>query len=61
MDDDGDAGSAAANEDWKIGGHNGIKASDLALIHLEHVSKGSWQVQLQLVHPRGALPQSTHF
>ncbi|EIM80459.1 uncharacterized protein STEHIDRAFT_125987 [Stereum hirsutum FP-91666 SS1] len=61
MDDDGDAGSAAANQNWKIGGHDGIHASDLALVHLEHVSKGSWQVQLQLMHPRGTPPQGAHF
>lgn len=49
---DGDAGQPA-EQDWKIGGQDGIHASDLVLLHLEQVSRGSWQVQLQLLHPRG--------
>ncbi|EIM80463.1 uncharacterized protein STEHIDRAFT_33963, partial [Stereum hirsutum FP-91666 SS1] len=54
MDDAGDAGSAAANQKWKIGGPDGIQATDLVLLHLENVSKSSWQVALQLLHPRSS-------
>lgn len=52
MDNDGDTDSAAANQNWKIGGPDGIQAADLVLLHLENVSKSSWQVALQLLHPR---------
>lgn len=49
MEDEGDATTASA-EFWRVG-RNGISANDLALISLEHVSKNSWQVHLQLLQP----------
>lgn len=60
MDDAGDAGSAAANQKWKIGGPDGIQATDLVLLHLENVSKSSWQVALQLLHPRSSQGQQSN-
>ncbi|KAI0027060.1 hypothetical protein K488DRAFT_63073 [Vararia minispora EC-137] len=39
-----------ADPAWRVGGE-GIQLSDLALIRLDHVSKGSWQVQLCLLEP----------
>ena len=44
MEEDGDPA-------WVVGaGH--IDVFDLVLVRLDHVSKGSWQAQLQLLHPR---------
>ena len=51
MEEDGEA-DPTIRQLWKIGAANGIRAADLVLLNLEHVSKGSWQVQLQLLHPR---------
>jgi hypothetical protein len=36
---------------WAVG-PNKIDVFDLVLVRLDHVSKGSWQAQLQLMHPR---------
>jgi len=44
MEEDGDAA-------WIVGGGH-IDVFDLVLVRLDHVSKGSWQAQLQLLHPR---------
>ena len=58
MEDDAESSTSVL---WKIGGPNGIRADDLVLLHLEHVSKGSWQVQLQLLYPRNlVVSQATH-
>ena len=35
---------------WAVGARK-IEANDLVLVRLDHVSKGSWQAQLQLLHP----------
>jgi hypothetical protein len=35
---------------WAVGGRK-IEVNDLVLVRLDHVSKGSWQAQLQLLHP----------
>lgn len=35
---------------WAVGGRK-IEVTDLVLVRLDHVSKGSWQAQLQLLHP----------
>ena len=44
LEDDADAG-------WVVGrARNGIVLEDLALVRLEHVSKGSWQAHLCFVH-----------
>jgi hypothetical protein len=38
---------------WAVGpGPHKIDVFDLVLVRLDHVSKGSWQAQLQLIHPR---------
>jgi hypothetical protein len=38
---------------WAVGpGPHRIDLSDLVLVRLDHVSKGSWQAQLQLIRPR---------
>jgi len=44
MEEDGDPA-------WAVGPHN-IDVFDLVLVRLDHVSKGSWQAHLQLLHPR---------
>ncbi|KAA1468803.1 hypothetical protein DENSPDRAFT_772093 [Dentipellis sp. KUC8613] len=44
MEEDGDPA-------WRVGRPN-IDLFDLILIQLDHVSRGSWQAQLQLAHPR---------
>jgi len=44
MEEDGDPA-------WVVGPGK-IDVFDLVLIRLDHVSKGSWQVQLQLIRPR---------
>ncbi|KAI9440536.1 hypothetical protein H4582DRAFT_1473697 [Lactarius indigo] len=44
MEEDGDAA-------WLVGPGK-IDVFDLVLVRLDHVSKGSWQAQLQLVRPR---------
>jgi hypothetical protein len=44
MEEDGDPA-------WAVGPHH-IDVFDLVLVRLDHVSKGSWQAQLQLLHPR---------
>ncbi|TFY76503.1 hypothetical protein EWM64_g7510 [Hericium alpestre] len=38
---------------WRVG-RGRIDVFDIVLVRLEHVSKGSWQAQLQLLHPRHA-------
>ncbi|KAI0060977.1 hypothetical protein BV25DRAFT_818109 [Artomyces pyxidatus] len=45
MEEDGDSA-------WKVGGPGNIELYDLVLVRLDHVSKGSWQAQLQLVRAR---------
>jgi hypothetical protein len=35
---------------WVVGPHK-IDVNDLVLVRLDHVSKGSWQAQLQLLRP----------
>jgi hypothetical protein len=35
---------------WAVGARK-IEVTDLVLVKLDHVSKGSWQAQLQLLHP----------
>jgi hypothetical protein len=35
---------------WAVGGRK-IEVTDLVLVRLDHVSKGSWQAQLQLLRP----------
>lgn len=45
MEEDGDVA-------WKVGGSRAIELNDLVLVRLDHVSKGSWQAQLQLLRPR---------
>jgi hypothetical protein len=35
---------------WGVGAHK-IEVTDLVLVRLDHVSKGSWQAQLQLLRP----------
>jgi len=35
---------------WAVGPHK-IEVTDLVLERLDHVSKGSWQAQLKLLHP----------
>ncbi len=35
---------------WAVGPHK-IDVNDLVLVRLDHVSKGSWQAQLQLLRP----------
>ena len=35
---------------WAVGSKK-IDATDLVLVRLDHVSKGSWQIQLQLLRP----------
>jgi hypothetical protein len=35
---------------WAVGARK-IEVTDLVLVRLDHVSKGSWQAQLQLLHP----------
>ncbi|KAH9983767.1 hypothetical protein BJV77DRAFT_1041289 [Russula vinacea] len=35
---------------WLVGPRR-IEVNDLVLVRLDHVSKGSWQVHLQLLHP----------
>jgi hypothetical protein len=38
---------------WAVGpGPHKIDVFDLVLVRLDHVAKGSWQAQLQLIHPR---------
>jgi hypothetical protein len=38
---------------WSVGpGPHKIDVFDLVLVKLDHVSKGSWQAQLQLIRPR---------
>jgi hypothetical protein len=38
---------------WSVGpGSQKIDVFDLVLVRLDHVSKGSWQAQLQLFRPR---------
>jgi hypothetical protein len=44
MEEDGDLA-------WLVGPGK-IDVFDLVLLRLDHVSKGSWQAQLQLVRPR---------
>jgi len=44
MEEDGDLA-------WLVGPGK-IDVFDLVLVRLDHVSKGSWQAQLQLAHPR---------
>ena len=44
MEEDGDPA-------WVVGPGK-IDVYDLVLVRLDHVSKGSWQAQLQLAHPR---------
>lgn len=44
MEEDGDPA-------WAVGPHK-IDVFDLVLVRLDHVSKGSWQAQLQLLRPR---------
>ena len=40
-----------ADPQWAVGRvRQGITLEDLALVRLEHVSKGSWQAQLCFVH-----------
>jgi hypothetical protein len=36
---------------WVVG-PNKIDVSDLVLVRLDHIAKGSWQAQLQLISPR---------
>ncbi|KAL1943096.1 hypothetical protein VTO73DRAFT_4767 [Trametes versicolor] len=36
---------------WRVGAHH-IKLDDLMLVGLQHVSMGSWQAHVRLVHPR---------
>jgi hypothetical protein len=43
MEDDGDPA-------WAVGPK--IDVSDLVLMRLDHVSKGAWQAQFQLLNPR---------
>jgi hypothetical protein len=43
MEEDGDPA-------WLVGPRR-IEVNDLVLVRLDHVSKGSWQVHLQLLHP----------
>ena len=43
MEEDGDAA-------WLVGLRR-IEVNDLVLVRLDHVSKGSWQAHLQLLHP----------
>jgi len=43
MEEDGDP-------NWAVGDHK-IEVNDLVLMRLDHVSKGSWQPQLQLLYP----------
>ena len=41
-----------ADPAWVVGrARNGILLEDLALVRLEHVSKGSWQAHLCFVSP----------
>ncbi len=35
---------------WAVGAHK-IEVTDLVLVRLDHVSKGCWQPQLQLLRP----------
>ena len=35
---------------WAVGPGK-IEATDLMLLRLDHVSRGSWQVHIQLLHP----------
>ena len=35
---------------WAVGARK-IEVNDLVLVRLDQVSKGSWQAQLQLLHP----------
>ena len=44
MEEDGDPA-------WAVGPYK-IDVFDLVLVRLDHVSKGSWQAQLQLIQPR---------
>jgi hypothetical protein len=42
-----------ADPAWTVGmARKGIMVEDLALVRLEHVSKGSWQAQLCFVNER---------
>ena len=46
MEEDGDPS-------WSVGpGMHKIDVFDLVLVRLDHVSKGSWQAQLQLIRSR---------
>jgi len=44
MEEDGDPA-------WIVGSGQ-IDVFDLVLVRLDHVSKGGWQAQLQLIRPR---------
>ena len=35
---------------WAVGARK-IEVTDLVLVRLDHVSKGSWQAQVQLLRP----------
>jgi len=52
MEEDGDAA-------WAVGPGK-IDVFDLVLIRLDHVSAGSWQVQLQLIRPPSPSQESDH-
>ena len=43
MEEDGDP-------TWAVGPRK-IEVKDLVLVKLDHVSKGSWQMQFRLLHP----------
>lgn len=43
MEEDGDLS-------WSVGPRK-IEVTDLVLVRLDHVSKGSWQAHLQLLRP----------